>query len=225
MDLFIFFPHAVPFPFTFGWTRSNPNVPFLPRWPNNPTLDIQPEPFSSFANFITAFKLMRSAEWTEKSISEALICVLFLVVLADWPRYCSKQKTMCAVKYSPMWETPCFIAWHISRPLFHDIEQVQYWNYWRVHISEYPIPLSDRRSRLCFLIKEVVSHWSWSHRGRHAATWTAASLWWLWCYWERRVTSSSDQVDQVDHFHLVFLQDHDGQMFSRDTLENPSNTT
>ena len=94
-DLFIFFPHAVPFPFTFGWTRSNPNVPFLPRWPNNPTLDIQPEPFSSFANFITAFKLMRSAEWTEKSISETLICVLFLVVLADWPRYCSKQKTMC----------------------------------------------------------------------------------------------------------------------------------
>ena len=55
VDLFIFFPHAVPFPFTFGWTRSNPNVPFLPRWPNNPTLDIQPEPFSSFANFITAF--------------------------------------------------------------------------------------------------------------------------------------------------------------------------
>ena len=111
-DLFIFFPHAVPFPFTFGWTRSNPNVPFLPRWPNNPTLDIQPEPFSSFANFITAFKLMRSAEWTEKSISETLICVLFLVVLADWPRYCSKQKTMCAGKYYPMWKNPC-LTYHV----------------------------------------------------------------------------------------------------------------
>ena len=163
---------------------------------------------------------MRSAEWTEKSINETFICVLFLVVgLAS---LLFQQKTMCAAKYSPMWETPCLIAWLLSRPLFHDIEEVQYWNYWRVHISEYPLPLSDRRSRLCFLIKEVVSHWSWSHRERHAATCAAASLWWLWCYWEGRVTSSSDQVDR---FHLVFLQDHDVQKFLRDTLENPSNTT
>ena len=158
---------------------------------------------------------MRSAEWTEKSINETFICVLFLVVglasLLFQTKDNMRDKILSNVENSllDIYRVPC----------------PQYWNYWRAHISEYPLPLSARGSRFCFLIKEVVSHWSWSHRERHAATCAAESLWWLWGYWEGRVTSSSDQVDQVDHFHLVFLQDHDVQKFLRDTLENPSNTT